>query len=63
MEIKNYDEYILYTTAVDNLLLRKQLAPVCNEGENTLIKYMLESKWHYTDCVKAIINYRIESSV
>ena len=59
MNIDAYDEQLLYSTAVENLLLRKQQAPLRTCEEMKLIDAMLKAKRHYTDCVKAIIYLRL----
>ena len=63
MNKDSYDEFLLYATAVESLLLRKQLAPVRCAEENKLIERMLHAKLHYTDCVRAIINHRIKDKI
>lgn len=58
MSESNYDEYILYTTAVENHLLSKKLDPINSKEENRLVKIMLKSKRNYIECVRAIIRFR-----
>ena len=62
MKKGKFDEYILYQAAVENLLLRKQHAPVFQKIEYRLIDVMHTSKWHYSDCVNAIIKQRMKSN-